>query len=385
MEGFNQTMTVFGQIGDIQTEQGSQIGTLTGVVQEQVQQIGTLTGTVSTLTGTVQEQGHQILTVNSTVQEHGRQITTLAGTVQEQGLQIAATNDTAQSALKMGRENSQRLLETENQQMESAMKIARLESMVFKSHKSNSGDGNNLLPSFDDCAGSPVESPLRKRPREESASAPIPVTVPSKKACTQDGTTADEYTVDSVFLFDIDSETTIPIIGQAGYKPQPPTGFQKSKLAFFNKPLRMWGKGNAEISAMMRHNRQADPTVSEQIVAIRAALGILPDYQGTVYRAATLPMNIIKHMARTKRFCDPSFLSTSLGGVHMKFHDNNCRFIIMSKRGKYIQPYVADDYKPENEVTFLDGTVFVDVVVKKAGKPWRGPDQDCFIITMTEE
>ena len=69
----------------------------------------------------------------------------------------------------------------------------------------------------------------------------------------------------------------------------------------------------------------------------------------------------------------------------MKFFNMNCRFVITSKKGKYIQPYVSDSMKPENEVLFMDGTVFIDVVVKKAAQSWLGSGAECFIIFMVEE
>ena len=46
---------------------------------------------------------------------------------------------------------------------------------------------------------------------------------------------------------------------------------------------------------------------------------------------------------------------------------------------------LADSMKPENEVLFMDGTVFIDVVVKKAAQSWLGSGAECFIIFMVEE
>ena len=70
--------------------------------------------------------------------------------------------------------------------------------------------------------------------------------------------------------------------------------------------------------------------------------------------------------------------------MHIKFKNMNCRFIVTSKTGKYIAPYVTDSMKSENEVLFLDGTVFDVVSVKTANHSWLECGDECFIITMVE-
>ena len=87
---------------------------------------------------------------------------------------------------------------------------------------------------------------------------------------------------------------------------------------------------------------------------LNAALSKLPHYEGTVWRGANLPADVLAGHRVGGTVLYPAFTSASIeratayGGPH--------RFRILSLRGKSIGPYAADP--GENEVLFAAGTRF---------------------------
>lgn len=182
---------------------------------------------------------------------------------------------------------------------------------------------------------------------------------------------------------EIDSTTAFTVIGNAGYVPENPNGFTKTKLNM-PRPLRQFGLGSAAMNKALRSDSPVlDRSVAQDVTLTMTTLSFLPDFKGTVMRACTHTPEFIQRLQQTKVFCDKGFLSTSLGGIHMRYLSMNCRFIITSKTGKYIQPYVSKCYEDENEVTFLPETPFDVVSMAKSAEPWA--EVDCFIIHMVEK
>ena len=82
-------------------------------------------------------------------------------------------------------------------------------------------------------------------------------------------------------------------------------------------------------------------------------------YQGTCYRLATdLPNVVLEGLVPGATFVDKGFLSTSTGTSFLdrKKGPAHTHFIIKSKTGRDVKRF--SEYKEEDEVLFLDRTMF---------------------------
>eukprot|EP00977_Amphora_coffeiformis_P009113 scaffold2069_cov187-Amphora_coffeaeformis.AAC.30 len=164
-----------------------------------------------------------------------------------------------------------------------------------------------------------------------------------------------------------------------------PEGYTFPKaLPAFRKALKEYGKGSSEWNPGLRGLKDLTKQQHDEIKLLRLTLESPPSETVTVFRGSTQSLESVEEMARTRSFCDTGFFSTSLGGIHQRFWEHNCHFIIKSKNGKFIRPFVSPNFATENEILHCNGTSFTVLDIKKPAVPWLGPDKECFLIWLEE-
>ena len=266
------------------------------------------------------------------------------------------------------RESQRRLVELTTEQTKTKDQVGKMLQAMVKANLFQDPSTNNDMPS-------PTIERLVSRSSVTGTVVGTPLA--DKKSAAN--------TITPMLLdLEIDGTTIFTIIDSSSVR-QKPDGFVRTKLNM-PKPLRDFGSSSALMNKGLRNSSTTlEKSVAQDITLVKTTLSFLPDFSGTVMRASNHTLEFIHRLQQTKTFCDKGFLSTSLGGICMRYIGKNCRFIITSKTGKYIMPYVSKSYQSENEVTFLPGTVFDVVSVAKAANSWLGPDKDSYIIRMIEK